>query len=142
MYKRQVFGDLRTFGWSLSSGVDVDNNQYNDLSIGAYESKTVVLLRTLPVANVSVSFDPVSPVVIDPMSCSCFNLTVRAAYTSRGLSGPIEISYNITEDSTTARRLTFGEGRTSATRTLRFSSQQSASDTLTCLLYTSPSPRD
>ena len=21
--------DLRTFGWSLSSGVDVDNNEYN-----------------------------------------------------------------------------------------------------------------
>ena len=21
--------ELRTFGWSLSSGVDVDNNQYN-----------------------------------------------------------------------------------------------------------------
>ena len=26
--------ELRTFGWSLSSGVDVDNNQYNGIRQG------------------------------------------------------------------------------------------------------------
>lgn len=36
---------LSTFGFSLSGGVDMDENQYPDLIVGAYESDTAVFLR-------------------------------------------------------------------------------------------------
>lgn len=38
-------GSLSTFGFSIAGGVDLDNNQYNDLIIGAYESDSVFLFR-------------------------------------------------------------------------------------------------
>lgn len=36
---------LSTFGFSLSGGVDMDENQYPDLIVGAYESDTAVFLK-------------------------------------------------------------------------------------------------
>ena len=45
----------------------------------------------------------------------------------------LDISYNIAENITggSSRRLTFGDGRSAVTRTLRFSNQRTASDTVT-----------
>ena len=44
-----------------------------------------------------------------------------------------DISYNITENiaGSSSRRLTFGDERSAATRTLQFSNQQTANDTVT-----------
>lgn len=36
---------LTTFGFSLSGGVDLDNNNYTDLAVGAYKSDSVVFLK-------------------------------------------------------------------------------------------------
>nr|XP_054766848.1 integrin alpha-8-like [Lytechinus pictus] len=44
---------LTTFGFSLSSGMDMDNNQYPDLAVGMYKASTVALFRSRPVVNVS-----------------------------------------------------------------------------------------
>ncbi|OTF83077.1 hypothetical protein BLA29_011086, partial [Euroglyphus maynei] len=46
---------LRTFGYSLSGGMDVDSNTYNDLLIGAYYSDRIVLMKARPVANVTAT---------------------------------------------------------------------------------------
>merc|ERR1712098_367635 len=47
-----------SFGYSLSGGLDLDENGYPDLLVGAYESDSVVLLRSRPIikliANVTV----------------------------------------------------------------------------------------
>lgn len=44
-----------TFGFSLSGGLDLDNNQYPDLIIGAYESDTAYLMKSRPVAQITTS---------------------------------------------------------------------------------------
>ncbi|VDK41093.1 unnamed protein product [Anisakis simplex] len=43
---------LRTFGFSLSGGVDLDGNGYNDLVVGAFDSDSVIVLRARPVINI------------------------------------------------------------------------------------------
>ncbi|RWS12848.1 Integrin alpha-9-like protein, partial [Dinothrombium tinctorium] len=46
---------LRGFGQSLSTGHDVDNNDYPDLLVGSYLSDKAILLRSRPVASLKVS---------------------------------------------------------------------------------------
>ncbi|XP_067127479.1 integrin alpha-PS2-like isoform X1 [Centruroides vittatus] len=51
---------LSTLGFSLSGGMDLDNNGYPDLLIGAYESDSVLYLRSRPIVSVdaSLKIDP------------------------------------------------------------------------------------
>ena len=42
---------LRTFGWSVSGGMDLDGNEYPDVLVGAYESANAVYLRSAPVVH-------------------------------------------------------------------------------------------
>nr|WEL12721.1 integrin alpha V [Halisarca dujardinii] len=51
--------NLTSFGSSLSAG-DIDGNGYNDLVIGAFESRQVFVLRSRSVATVTVSVTPSS----------------------------------------------------------------------------------
>lgn len=46
---------ISTFGFSLSGGLDLDNNQYPDLIIGAYESDTAYFMKSRPVAQMTTS---------------------------------------------------------------------------------------
>lgn len=49
----EISPTLTTFGFSLSGGVDLDNNNYTDLAVGAYKSDSVVFLKSRPVVKVS-----------------------------------------------------------------------------------------
>lgn len=51
IFGRDIDKSIRTFGWSLSGGMDLDNNEYPDLLIGAYESTNAVYLRSAPVVH-------------------------------------------------------------------------------------------
>jgi len=44
---------LKTFGYSLSGGIDMDYNGYSDLLVGAYENDAVVLLRSKKIIDIS-----------------------------------------------------------------------------------------
>lgn len=44
---------LKTFGFSLSGGSDLDGNDYNDLVVGAFASDTVIILRARPVIYIN-----------------------------------------------------------------------------------------
>ncbi|XP_047439336.1 integrin alpha-7 isoform X4 [Mugil cephalus] len=51
--------DVRRFGYSISGGLDIDNNQYPDLAVGSLND-SVVLFRSRPVIHVirEISIDP------------------------------------------------------------------------------------
>ena len=58
-YSQRIYaGDLQTarplttFGYSLSGGIDMDNNYYKDLAVGAYKADKLVVLRARPVINI------------------------------------------------------------------------------------------
>ncbi|XP_054642839.1 integrin alpha-4 isoform X1 [Dunckerocampus dactyliophorus] len=97
--------DLRMFGQSLSSGVDIDDNGYQDVAVGAFLSDTAVVLRTRPVLRVAASL--VLPEHIDQRVALCrehmtpivcINVTVCFRVTSRQYRGAIELQYNLTSD--------------------------------------------
>lgn len=64
--------NLETFGYSLSGGLDMDNNGYPDLLIGAFESSSVVMLRTRPIIELTTTAGPESALTrIDPNKNGC-----------------------------------------------------------------------
>nr|XP_033774071.1 integrin alpha-3 isoform X1 [Geotrypetes seraphini] len=74
--------EIQTFGYSLSGGLDVDDNSYPDLLVGSLANR-IALLRSRPVINVRHSLE-VSPTVVDPSICtpdSCIDVTVCFSYT-------------------------------------------------------------
>lgn len=54
IYAEDVIGtqSLSTFGFSLSGGVDLDQNLYPDLVVGAYESNNAIVFRLVQLNNI------------------------------------------------------------------------------------------
>ena len=47
-----VLDNLKTFGWSISEGKDMDGNGYPDIAIGAYKSGHVTYIRSKSIIDV------------------------------------------------------------------------------------------
>uniref|UniRef100_A0A8D8XF03 Integrin alpha-PS2 n=1 Tax=Cacopsylla melanoneura TaxID=428564 RepID=A0A8D8XF03_9HEMI len=113
-------GSLTTFGFSLAGGLDLDQNQYPDLVIGAYESDTAFFLRSRPVVKVksTLSFSSESKQIIleeknctlkDASKVTCMTLTACLEYNGVGvdpqtalhspLQGKTELNVQILLDS-------------------------------------------
>ncbi|KAK6102226.1 Integrin alpha family protein [Brugia pahangi] len=92
---------LKTFGFSLSGGSDLDGNGYNDLVIGAFASDTVILLRARPVIYITAQhIDNDMKIDIDGDS-SCF----RTAQTCFSIS--TELSVDKTNIKNSSKLLNF-----------------------------------
>ncbi|NXQ53434.1 ITA3 protein, partial [Anthoscopus minutus] len=73
---------IKTFGYSLSGGLDVDGNSYPDLLVGSL-SERIVLLRARPVINILDKTFTVTPSKVDPAQCtpkSCMTVTLCFSY--------------------------------------------------------------
>eukprot|EP00731_Ephydatia_muelleri_P004035 Em0002g211a len=101
--------NLTSFGTSLSSGVDIDKNTYNDLAVGAYNSGQVFILRTRPTAKVAVSLTANPTLVqltnglypscnLNGTTYACFNLTACLTYTGNGVSNLLNLTVTIIGD--------------------------------------------
>ncbi|XP_037645899.1 integrin alpha-4 isoform X1 [Sebastes umbrosus] len=97
--------DLRMFGQSLSSGIDIDDNGYQDVAVGAFLSDSAVVLRTRPVIQVKAFLTLPEQIDQGVALCRehknptvCFNVTVCFSVNSRKFRGAIDLQYNLTSD--------------------------------------------
>ncbi|XP_034448730.1 integrin alpha-3-like isoform X3 [Hippoglossus hippoglossus] len=108
---------FRTFGFSLSAGVDVDGNKYPDLVVGSLDD-TVALLRTRPVIHLNKTLR-ISPDIVDPDICDfCIEVEVCFSYIfSTGEKNDrdnITVHFAVAADVTSLKpRLRFHENRQS-----------------------------
>ncbi|CAN9508636.1 unnamed protein product [Ophioblennius macclurei] len=76
-------GHFRTFGYSLSGGMDMDDNTYPDIVVGSLDDR-IALLRARPVIHLFKDFT-VDPKIVDPNQCSakwpCITATVCVSFT-------------------------------------------------------------
>ena len=42
------FKNIKTFGYSLGGGIDMDMNNFTDIVVGAYESDSIIVVRSRP----------------------------------------------------------------------------------------------
>lgn len=122
----------RTFGFSLSGGVDMDNNTYPDLAVGAYASDQVYIFRSRPVAavNAETIFSSSTKLIsLDDRTCQlqrdhkmvpCMPLSTCWSYTGRYLPMQLDfdVSWLLDAKKTRNPRMFFlrDEGKTSVTR--------------------------
>lgn len=115
---------LTTFGFSLSGGVDLDNNKYTDLAVGAYKSDSVVFLKSRPVVKVmaEVKFLGETKLIsLDDKRCRLANGTQVACaqlmfcLTYDGVNVDQQINFEVTLDldsrQKTSKRLFLMESR-------------------------------
>lgn len=64
---------IKTFGSSLSGGIDLDDNSYPDLIIGAYDSSAAIALLSRPITNIKTEVQSVDMKNIDPARQGCLS---------------------------------------------------------------------
>lgn len=117
------YGSMRTFGYSLSGGLDLDRNGYPDLLVGAYEEAAVVLLRARPIIGINTSVEPQENLVNivpnkfgcprhphEPYTCFTFNAccSIETLVRLEGAHGTeITLNYTIEAETRTLSRVWF-----------------------------------
>ncbi|NXE21893.1 ITA4 protein, partial [Ardeotis kori] len=101
----QVSNSLSMFGQSIASGIDADNNGYQDVAVGAFLSDSAVVLRTKPVVIVEASLKHPNSINRTNLNCMendqpaiCMNLKICFTYTGREVPGYIVLLYNLSVD--------------------------------------------
>uniref|UniRef100_A0A669DST5 Integrin, alpha 3b n=1 Tax=Oreochromis niloticus TaxID=8128 RepID=A0A669DST5_ORENI len=80
----RTFGEkFQTFGYSISGGMDVDDNSYPDILVGSLDDR-IALLRARPVVHLTKNFT-VEPKIVDDKMCSgdkpCITATLCMSFT-------------------------------------------------------------
>ncbi|XP_074518763.1 integrin alpha-3b [Halichoeres trimaculatus] len=65
---KSVGSGFKTFGYSLSGGMDMDENSYPDILVGSLDDR-MALLRARPVVHLTSDFN-VEPKIVDPNKCT------------------------------------------------------------------------
>ncbi|KAI0242235.1 Integrin alpha-PS2 [Lamellibrachia satsuma] len=100
VYAADIGGHLSTFGYSLSSGLDMDRNGYPDILVGAYEANSAVLLRSRPIIQMSAEVELQPDIInLDEKRCSlndstpvlCFSVSTCLSYTGLNVPDYVEL---------------------------------------------------
>ncbi|XP_067891645.1 integrin alpha-4 isoform X2 [Heterodontus francisci] len=105
IHGQRISNTLHAFGQSISGGIDVDDNGYSDVAVGAFMSDTVVLLRSRPVVVVEAFLWLPPSINRTKMECFengkpvvCINVTVCFGNKGKKIPGHIVLLYNIRTD--------------------------------------------
>ncbi|XP_047988907.1 integrin alpha-PS2 isoform X4 [Leguminivora glycinivorella] len=138
---------LTTFGFSLSGGVDLDDNSYNDLAVGAYKSDSVVFLKSQPVVKVmaEVKFQEDTKLISltdkrcttrDGTKAVCSKLIYCLQF--GGINVDRQIKFNVSLDldsrKTTTKRILTERRESTYTTTIALEQGQQKCDSLTVYL--------
>ncbi|XP_071603301.1 integrin alpha-4 [Heliangelus exortis] len=101
----QVSNSLSMFGQSIASGIDADNNGYQDVAVGAFLSDSAVVLRTRPVIIVEGSLKHPNSINRTNLNCLendlpaiCMHLKICFTYTGQEVPNQIVLLYNLSVD--------------------------------------------
>ncbi|NXV25873.1 ITA4 protein, partial [Rissa tridactyla] len=101
----QISNSLSMFGQSIASGIDADDNGYQDVAVGAFLSDSAVVLRTKPVIIVEASLKHPNSINRTNLNCTendqpaiCMNLKICFTYRGREVPGYIVLLYNLSVD--------------------------------------------
>uniref|UniRef100_A0A8C6M0V5 Integrin, alpha 3b n=3 Tax=Nothobranchius TaxID=28779 RepID=A0A8C6M0V5_NOTFU len=97
-------GLFKTFGYSISGGMDVDDNSYPDILVGSLDDQ-VALLRARPVIQLTKTFNA-EPNIVDPNNCPadnpCITVTVCMSFTlsngNKNFKRSIIVDYKVEAD--------------------------------------------
>ncbi|XP_071803279.1 integrin alpha-8-like isoform X1 [Asterias amurensis] len=99
--------NIKSFGTSLTGGMDMDGNEYKDMMVGASVSSTAVLVRARPIVKVqkTLSFEP-EQINLDvkdyrlPTGRIATSFNVTACFSTRGIGIPdnIDVQYSLELD--------------------------------------------
>lgn len=111
-YRQKILGStvkagLKNFGLSISGDVDVDDNKYPDIAVGAYGSENAVILRTRRIVNVNAAIRLSESQItlesndslcdLDGAKRKCLNITLVFSYTDQvAFSGKQELNIKYT----------------------------------------------
>ncbi|XP_053121294.1 integrin alpha-3 isoform X2 [Hemicordylus capensis] len=131
---------IKTFGYSFSGGMDVDENSYPDLLVGTL-SENIVLLRARPVVNILNKTFTVTPSMLDPTRCtedSCIKVQLCFSY-SQSAGDPkyketIRLNYVVEADRGRRPPRVYFDGTQSAIYKGQFSMPNTKCQTLKVLL--------
>ncbi|XP_056153212.1 integrin alpha-3b [Lampris incognitus] len=96
---------FQTFGYSISGGMDMDDNRYPDILVGSLDDR-IALLRARPVIHISKNLT-VQPKIVDPNQCPpgnkpCITVTVCFSYTlsngNKDFKKNITVKYTVEAD--------------------------------------------
>ncbi|XP_077515634.1 integrin alpha-9-like isoform X2 [Amblyomma americanum] len=103
----RIGSPLKGFGISISKGLDVDSNHYEDILIGSYMTDSAVLFRSRPIAQLKGSIvSDIGMITADLDKCeisggakfSCFKLTACIEYSGKFVNNTAEVETELTLD--------------------------------------------
>ncbi|KRY74184.1 Integrin alpha ina-1 [Trichinella pseudospiralis] len=98
-----LLNPIQTFGWSLSGGLDMDNNGYPDLLVGAFKSDMAILLRARPIVHIvtTVEEEDLKPIDLDHQRCKnywekvCFKFRTKLRIRRQTIGSQLDFTRNI-----------------------------------------------
>uniref|UniRef100_A0A7N8XW53 Integrin, alpha 3b n=1 Tax=Mastacembelus armatus TaxID=205130 RepID=A0A7N8XW53_9TELE len=112
---KSVGNEFKTFGYSISGGMDMDDNSYPDVVVGSLDDR-IALLRARPVVHLTHDFT-VEPKIVDPNQCPgntpCITATLCMSFTlsngNKDVKNDISVKYTVEADTERRRspRVTF-----------------------------------